>query len=87
MNLTWVILVDLLDNDIKVYFVPLRHHCNRQMECEQLLNETIPGLQLIFISCRLRMDIYYLLNVFKMNYPLTDVNLIKCPICFRRTTF
>ena len=80
-------IFDLLGNGVNVYFVPLHHHCNRQMEFEQLFFGTIPGLQLIFISRRLHMNIYYLFNVFKMNYPLTVVDLMKCPICFRRTIF
>ena len=98
-------IFELLDQGVKVFFIPIGHKCDRELNLEQIMCGLIPDIQVIFIHRRLEHEVYCLLQAYKLHPAASEVeghnnsdpdsedNLstaaghMKCPSCFKETTF
>ena len=90
----------LLDQGVKVFFIPIGHNCDRQQNLEQLMSGLIPYIRVIYIHQRLVHEVYCLVQAFKLDCAASEVESLsnsdelstaaghmKCPSCFKETTF
>ena len=66
-------IFQLLDEGVKVFFIPIGHNCDRQKNLEQLISGFLPSIRVISIHRRLVHEVYCLVQAFKLDCAASEV--------------